>query len=166
MSVHYHPAGGVDHRVGGGGVPFAGGRQARVDVRRAFRHQAFDISELSLSSYCVSLTRDDPPYVAVPVFLSRAFRHSSVYIRSDRGIESPTDLRGRRIGIAEYQLTANVWVRAILSGLGKVKLTSVLVNGRDLFRVRVGPLANVADADQILNRVVAAGYPDARIIID
>lgn len=84
----------------------------------AFRHQTCDVTELSLSSYCVSLTRDDPPYIAVPVFLSRAFRHSSVYIRTDRGIASPSELRGRRMGIAEYQLTANVWVRAILSDAG------------------------------------------------
>ena len=81
---------------------------------RAFRHQAFDVSELSFSSYVVSLTRDNPPYVAVPVFLSRAFRHTSIYIRNDKGIEKPEDLKGRRIGIAEYQLTANVWARAIL----------------------------------------------------
>ncbi|MCY4240009.1 MAG: ABC transporter substrate-binding protein [Rhodospirillaceae bacterium] len=82
---------------------------------QAFRHQTCDVTELSLSSYCVSLTRENPPYVAVPVFLSRAFRHSSVYVRADRGIEVPQDLRGRRIGIAEYQLTANVWARALLS---------------------------------------------------
>ncbi len=81
---------------------------------RAFRHQAFDISELSLSSYSISVARGDPHYVAVPVFLSRAFRHTSVYIRTDTGIERPEDLKGRRIGIAEYQLSANVWVRGIL----------------------------------------------------
>lgn len=81
---------------------------------RAFRQQAFDISELSLSSYSISVARGDPHYVAVPVFLSRAFRHTSVYIRTDRGIERPEDLRGRRIGVAEYQLSANVWVRGIL----------------------------------------------------
>lgn len=84
----------------------------------AFRHRTCDVSELSLSSYCVSLTREDPPYIAVPVFLSRAFRHSSVYVRADRGIEGPRDLAGRRIGIAEYQLTANVWARAILADAG------------------------------------------------
>jgi 4,5-dihydroxyphthalate decarboxylase len=84
----------------------------------AFRHRTCDVTELSLSSYCVSLTREDPPYVAVPVFLSRAFRHSSVYVRADRGIEGPQDLAGRRIGLAEYQLTANVWVRAILTDAG------------------------------------------------
>lgn len=81
---------------------------------RAFRHQAFDISELSLSSYSISVAQGDAHYVAVPVFLSRAFRHTSVYIRTDKGIERPEDLKGRRIGIAEYQLTANVWVRGIL----------------------------------------------------
>ncbi len=81
---------------------------------RAFRHQAFDVSELSLSSYSISVARGDPRYVAVPVFLSRAFRHTSIYIRTDKGIKRPEDLRGKRIGIAEYQLSANVWVRGIL----------------------------------------------------
>jgi len=81
---------------------------------RVFRHEAFDVSEMSFSSYCVKLGRGEAAYVAIPVFLSRAFRHTSVYIRTDRGIDSPADLKGRRIGIAEYQLSANVWVRGIL----------------------------------------------------
>jgi 4,5-dihydroxyphthalate decarboxylase len=81
---------------------------------RAFRHQAFDVSELSLSSYSISVARGEPHYIAVPVFLSRAFRHSSIYVRKDRGIDTPADLKGRRIGIAEYQLSANVWFRGIL----------------------------------------------------
>jgi len=85
---------------------------------RAFRHQAFDISEISFSSYCVKHSRGESPYVAVPVFLSRAFRHSSIYIRTDKGISSPADLKGRRIGIAEWQLTANVWARGILDDYG------------------------------------------------
>ncbi len=85
---------------------------------RAFRHHAFDVSELSLSSYCVSLAKGDPHYIAVPVFLSRAFRHTSIYIRTDKGIAEPADLKGRRIGIAEYQLTANVWARAFLADYG------------------------------------------------
>lgn len=85
---------------------------------RAFRHEAFDISELSLSSYCVKHSKGESPYIAVPVFLSRAFRHSSVYIRTDRGISDPADLKGRRIGIAEWQLTANVWARGILEDYG------------------------------------------------
>ncbi len=85
---------------------------------RAFRHAAFDISELSLSSYCVSIAGGEPHYIAVPVFLSRAFRHTAIYIRTDRGIAAPRDLAGREVGIAEYQLTANVWARAILADHG------------------------------------------------
>ena len=81
---------------------------------RAFRHEAFDICELSLSSYCLRVARGDCPYVAVPVFPSRAFRHTCTVIRTDRGIGAPADLKGKRIGIPEYQLTANVWARAIL----------------------------------------------------
>lgn len=81
---------------------------------RAFRHQAFDLSELSFSSYLVKHAAGKSPYVALPVFLSRAFRHTSIYVRTDR-IRKPEDLKGRRIGIPEYQLTALVWARALLA---------------------------------------------------
>ncbi|WP_306395680.1 ABC transporter substrate-binding protein [Telluria beijingensis] len=80
---------------------------------RAFRNVEFDISEMSFSSYLVKLAAGDCPYVAVPVFLSRAFRHTAIHVRKDR-IKRPQDLKGRRIGVPEYQLTANVWARAIL----------------------------------------------------
>lgn len=80
---------------------------------RAMRGQEFDISELSFSSYAVKTAKGDCPYVAVPVFLSRAFRHTSIYVRKDR-IQKPEDLKGKRIGLPEYQLSAHVWARAIL----------------------------------------------------
>ena len=80
---------------------------------RAFRFQDFDVSELSFSSYLVKHANGDCPYVALPIFLSRAFRHTSIYVRKDR-IRTPQDLKGKRIGIPEYQLTANVWARALL----------------------------------------------------
>jgi 4,5-dihydroxyphthalate decarboxylase len=80
---------------------------------RAMRSQDFDICELSFSSYTVKTAKGDCPYVAVPVFLSRAFRHTSIYVRKDR-IKTPQDLKGKRIGLPEYQLSANVWARAIL----------------------------------------------------
>jgi 4,5-dihydroxyphthalate decarboxylase len=80
---------------------------------RAMRYEDFDISELSFSSYMVKTAKGDCPYVAVPVFLSRAFRHTSIYVRKDR-IKKPQDLIGKRVGLPEYQLTANVWARAIL----------------------------------------------------
>ena len=81
---------------------------------RAFRHRDFDITELSMSSYVVKTSNNDCPYIGVPVFPSRAFRHTSIYIRTDRGINTPADLKGKRVGVPEYQLTANVWVRMIL----------------------------------------------------
>ncbi len=80
---------------------------------RAMRHEAFDVCELSFSSYSVRTARGDCPYVAIPIFLSRAFRHTSIYVRKDR-IKRPEDLKGRRVGLPEYQLTAHVWARAIL----------------------------------------------------
>ncbi len=72
---------------------------------RAFRHADFDVCELSLSSYSVKTAAGTSPYIAVPVFPSRAFRHTSIYVRKDR-VKSPPDLKGRRVGVPEYQLTA------------------------------------------------------------
>src|SRR5262245_21689999 len=92
---------------------------------RAFRHAEFDIAELSLSSFTVRTARGDNPYVGVPVFPSRAFRHSGIYIRTDRGIRVPADLKGRKVGLAEYQLTANVWIRAFLEDDFGVEQTSI-----------------------------------------
>src|SRR6266513_5947238 len=77
---------------------------------RAFRHAEFDICELSLSSYTVKTAQGDFAYVGVPAFVSRAFRHTSIYVRTDR-VKQPADLRGRTAGISAYQLTANVSAR-------------------------------------------------------
>ena len=81
---------------------------------RAFKYQEFDVTEISMSSYLLSLARGDAHYVAIPAFVSRLFRHSSIYIRTDRGIKTPQDLKGKTIGVPEYQMTANVWVRGML----------------------------------------------------
>ena len=80
---------------------------------RAFRAAEFDVCEMSLSSYTVKTAQGNSPYIAVPAFVSRAFRHTSVYVRTDR-IKNPQDLKGRKVGVPEYQLTANVWARAFL----------------------------------------------------
>jgi 4,5-dihydroxyphthalate decarboxylase len=80
---------------------------------RAFRAAEFDICELSLSSYTVKTAQDNSPYIAVPAFVSRAFRHTAIYVRTDR-VKKPQDLKGRKVGLPEYQLTANVWARALL----------------------------------------------------
>src|SRR5437016_3094872 len=91
---------------------------------RAFRHAEFDICELSLSSSTVKTAQGDFAYVGVPAFVSRAFRHTSIYVRTDR-VKQPADLKGCKIGISEYQLTANVWTRALLEDQYGVKPTDI-----------------------------------------
>ncbi|WAH35592.1 substrate-binding domain-containing protein [Alicyclobacillus dauci] len=81
---------------------------------RMMRHEEFDIAELSLSSYLVGLDRGYPNVTAIPVFMSRSFRHSGIYINTNSGIVKPSDLRGKRVGLPEYQLTACLWIRGIL----------------------------------------------------
>ena len=82
---------------------------------RAIRSQEFDVTEMSFSSYMMMVGQGDAPYTAIPVFLSRMFRHSAIYIRTDRGIEKPEDLKGRDIGVPEYQVTAALVARGLLS---------------------------------------------------
>jgi 4,5-dihydroxyphthalate decarboxylase len=132
---------------------------------RAMRHEAFDVSELSFSSYLIKHARGDCPYIAIPVFLSRAFRHTSLWVRKDK-IQHASELKGKRIGLPEYQLTANVWARALLqSDFG--------VHPRDITWVRGGidspgrlekiPLALPADVriedcpDRTISDLLAAG---------
>jgi len=81
---------------------------------RMLRHREFDVAEMSLSSYAVSLMRADPPFIAIPVFPSRFFRHSCIFVSAKSGITEPAQLAGKRIGTPEYQMTAPVWIRGIL----------------------------------------------------
>jgi 4,5-dihydroxyphthalate decarboxylase len=83
--------------------------------RRAFRHVEFDVAELSLSTHLLTTARGDSQYIAVPAFVSRSFRHSAIYVRSDRGISGAAYLKGRRIGVPDFQQTAGVWVRGMLA---------------------------------------------------
>ena len=92
---------------------------------RMLRHREFDASELSMSSYVVSLTRPERPFVAIPVFPSRFFRHSCVYLNANSGVREPKDLIGKRVGVPEYQMTAPVWMRRILSDEYGVPVDSV-----------------------------------------
>ena len=81
---------------------------------RMARFREFDAAEMSLSSYCVSLMRDDPAFIAIPVFPSRFFRHSCIFVSAKSGVREPRDLAGKKIGVPEYQMTAPVWIRGIL----------------------------------------------------
>jgi len=92
---------------------------------RAFKHQEFDVCELSFSSYMRTVDAGTSPFVGVPAFVSRLFRHAAVYIRTDRGIKHPSDLKGKLIGLPEYQITAVVWLRGIMQDEYGVKPTDI-----------------------------------------
>jgi 4,5-dihydroxyphthalate decarboxylase len=91
---------------------------------RMLRNREFDVAEMSLSSYTVSLFKDSP-FIAIPVFPSRFFRHSCIYVNKDSGIREPKDLIGKRVGNPEYQMTAPVWIRGILQDEYDVPVDSV-----------------------------------------
>jgi len=103
-----------------GRVPIEGCEVAAVKLPgeqlhvRALQRQEFDVTELSVSSYLMQVANGENEYLAIPIFTSRAFRHRCFYIRTDRGIESPKDLEGKKVGLPEYQVTIALWTRGIL----------------------------------------------------
>jgi 4,5-dihydroxyphthalate decarboxylase len=140
---------------------------------RAFNNAEFEISELSASSYVAAVERGVFPYVAVPVFPSRMFRHSSIYVRRDAGIEKPADLRGRRVGIPEYQMTVGLWVRGLLSDVYGVKPHEIswrtggleMPGRKEKQALSLPPNLDVQPipADQTLSRMLVEGGIDALI---
>jgi 4,5-dihydroxyphthalate decarboxylase len=82
--------------------------------RRMVQHEEFDAAEMSMSTYIALVANGDRRFVGIPVFPSRNFRHSYLFVNAKAGIETPADLRGRRIGVPEYQMTAALWIRSIL----------------------------------------------------
>jgi 4,5-dihydroxyphthalate decarboxylase len=81
---------------------------------RMLRCREFDAAEMSLSSYSVSLMREDPAFIAIPAFPSRFFRHSCIFVSTKGRVREPADLAGARIGVPEYQMTAPVWIRGVM----------------------------------------------------
>jgi 4,5-dihydroxyphthalate decarboxylase len=116
---------------------------------RQLKFQEFDVSELSLSSYVLTLNQENPPFIAIPVFPSRFFRHQNMYINTNSGISKPQDLKGKRIGIPEYQMTASVWQRGIMAEDFGVPITSV-----QFFTGAIEP------SDRPRTSKVAHSYPD------
>ena len=92
---------------------------------RMVRYQEFDASELSLASYITGRAQGKEDFIAIPVFPSRMFRHSAIFVHAGAGIEKPEDLKGRRVGVGEYQMTAIVWVKGILSDDYGVKASDI-----------------------------------------
>jgi hypothetical protein len=138
---------------------------------RMMRHQEFDLAEMSFSSFVVSLQQDEPPFVGLPVFTSRMFRHGGIFVHADAGIDRPEDLVGRTVGSPEFQLSACVWIRGILAEHHGVPVSSVRyvtggqeTSGRiekaaldlppEIEVSRIGP-------DQTLSQMLADGEIDA-----
>jgi 4,5-dihydroxyphthalate decarboxylase len=82
--------------------------------RRMAQDAEFDAAEMSLSTFMLLLGRGDDRLVGIPAFPSRAFRHGQIYVHSDSGVSQPADLAGCAVGVPEYQMTAALWIRAIL----------------------------------------------------
>ena len=82
---------------------------------RMIRFEEFDLSEMSMGRYVSMVSQGDDRFVAIPVFPSRMFRHSSIYVRKDRGIDTPADLMGRTVGVPEWAQTAGIYTRGILA---------------------------------------------------
>src|SRR5438128_3608185 len=81
---------------------------------RMLNHEEFDASEMSLSSYTILCSEGDERFIALPVFPSRVFRQNALYVRADSALRDPRELRGKRIGVGDYQMTAAVWTRGFL----------------------------------------------------
>jgi 4,5-dihydroxyphthalate decarboxylase len=138
---------------------------------RMLRNREFDVAELSLSSYTASLAREPRPFVAIPVFPSRMFRHNGIFISTKSGIGKPENLAGKRIGTPEYQLTAPVWIRGILQDEYGVKVESCEYYtggqedpGRDeKLKLDLPPQIRVQriGAGKTLSQMLAAGEIDA-----
>jgi hypothetical protein len=136
---------------------------------RMLRHREFDVAEMSLSTYVATLDQDPRPFIALPVFTSRMFRHGGIYVNADAGIASPEDLRGKRVGAPEFQLTAGVWIRGILAEHHGVPLDSVTyyTGGQETpGRIEKGKVDTGLDirpipAGATLSQMLAAGELDA-----
>jgi 4,5-dihydroxyphthalate decarboxylase len=138
---------------------------------RMLRYREFDVAELSLSSYCVSLSRDPQPFIAIPIFPSRFFRHSCIFVSGKSGIREPQDLIGKKIATPEYQMTAPVWIRGILQDEYQVPVDSVEYwtggeeeTGRDeKIKLELPPNIKVKPIGptQTLARMMAEGELDA-----
>jgi hypothetical protein len=109
-------------------------------MERMVRHQQFDVSELGITYYLRSLELADPPFIAIPVFPNRFFRHSSIFVNTTKGIQSPRDLVGRRVGeLQRYGHDAGIWAKGALSDDFGVEASSMIHYVGGIERSSPGP---------------------------
>ncbi len=135
---------------------------------RMCQYQEFDVSEMSMGAYCYLCGKKDNPFVAMPAFPSRAFRHSMVYYHAGSGISRPEDLNGKRIAIREWGMTAVVWIVGILADRYGFDLSSVdwvaVKKPRVPIEMPAGTRIRYMSGGQNLSDMLAAGDVDAALI--
>jgi 4,5-dihydroxyphthalate decarboxylase len=116
----------LDGRVRVEGAHIAGVKLASEQTfPRAVNRAEFDVTELSLASQLVQLSRGEAAYVALPVPIARAFRHGCIYLHAEAGITTPKGLEGQRVGIPEYGMTMGLWLRGILADAHGVDVNGI-----------------------------------------
>jgi len=139
---------------------------------RMVSNGAFDVSEMSCAHTMIRRGQNDFPFVALPVFPSRMFRHGYIFVNADAGIRKPEDLKGKRIGVPEYSQTAAIWIRGLLAHEYSVSLDTIRwFSGGVNAPGRPDVLVNVPDAevsitrvkDRTLNEMLVDGEIDALI---
>lgn len=140
---------------------------------RVYSTQDFDVTEISASSHILTTLRGDADYIGIPAFVSRVFRHGDIYIRTDRGIDRPEDLRGKIVGVPEYQMTAALWIRGILADEYGVKTSDIRWRNGGLQKpgrgertpIKLPPSIELESipSDKSLSGMLAAGEIDALI---
>src|SRR3990172_1581559 len=139
---------------------------------RQLRHFEFDASELSMSAYLIGRSRGDLPLIAIPVFPSRVFRHSCIYVNPKKGITRPEDLVGKRIGVPEYHMTAALWIRGMLADDYGVTPDRILwftggleqAGGGEKFKLELSDVhVEAIPSHRTLNEMLEAGELDGYI---
>ncbi len=146
------------------------------DVEKIFHrmtfNQEFDASEMSFSTYIARVARNESPFIAIPVFPSRMFRHSAIYVNKKAGIKEPKDLIGKKVGVPEYQMTAALWVRGLLLNEYGVRpeqielwVTGGLQNPgrRQMIPTEIPNVNIVRELEKTLDQMLADGEIDALV---
>ena len=138
---------------------------------RQLRFKEFDVSEMSMSSLLIVLSQGNQDWVAFPVFTTRRFFHAGIWVRNDRGIEKPADLKGKRVGVPEYQQTAALWTRGALQhefGVAPADMEWFMERTEEIshggatgFRAPLGVKLNRIPASESIASMLLSGELDA-----
>jgi 4,5-dihydroxyphthalate decarboxylase len=139
---------------------------------RMMKYAEFDVSELSMGAFLTAAARNHRPFVAIPVFPSRTFRHRCIFVNSAAGIERAEDLRGKRVGVPEYSMTAAVWLRGLFQheygvppqAIHWIQAGEEEPGRKDRVAFELPPGVRLHSvADRTLNEMIESGAIDAMI---